>query len=349
MFKYLAYWRTLLLFLVFFSTIGLLGKHIFFSGAEYAATVVDKAGQEGQRYQQRASISLGEVEVHNYQRMGFTRGQVRFSPDGSTLAVGTENGTILVLNNQGQIIWRREMGLGKITALEFSGDGKVIFVGETSVEGNLYCLDASSGKERWRQSSAIDLGVDIKAKIYPGIVRIVSDANGCVYAVSQKYGKTSDGGNEYQGQIYSFASNGALRWRFPADGKLDAWVNWISVDQEGHSLVFGTANFDTDQTYDYSDNIYLLQGESGAKSWSTAIDPTPPYNRTVMRGSPNLSKDGQYLAAMASDGRAFLYDAKGQQLWQRVLSAPKKIGGVYLNAVGRDAYVVGNNIVFATI
>jgi hypothetical protein len=52
---------------------------------------------------------------------------------------------------------------------------------------------------------------------------------------------------------------------------------------------------------------------------------------------------------MASDGRAFLYDAKGQQVWQRVLSAPKKIGGVYLNAVGRDAYVVGNNIVFATI
>ena len=346
MIKYGVQWRTILLFLVFFSTIALLGKQIFFPGASVPSSKSDIGGQG---YQQVTSIVLGEVEVRNYQRMGFTRGQVRFSPDGTTLAVGTENGTIILFDNKGQVLWRRDMGLGKITALEFAKDGQSVFVGETSVDGNLYCLDAVSGKERWKQSSAADLGVDVRGKIYPGIVHIVSDTRGFVYAVSQKYGKSKDGGSEYEGRIYSFGKNGELRWQFPEDDKLDAWVNWISVDQDGRSLAFGTANFDTDKTYHYGDNIYLLQGEKGTQIWSQIIPPTSPYNRTVMRGSPNLSEDGQYLTALASDGRAFLYDAKGQEVWQRVLSAPKKIGGVYLNAVGRDAYVINDTVICATI
>ena len=51
-------------------------------------------------YQVVAEVPLGPVEVYNYQRMGFTKGFVCFSPDGAALAVGTENSELLVLESE---------------------------------------------------------------------------------------------------------------------------------------------------------------------------------------------------------------------------------------------------------
>lgn len=324
----------------------LLAREIFFSHND--VPVNGRAGGENQSYRQAAEVGLGRIEIKDYQRMGFTRGIVRFAGNGKSLAVGTENGDILLVGLDGKVLWQMKLGVGKISALEFSHDSQSLLVGEASAEGNLYCFEAATGKEQWRRSTARELGVDIKFKSLPGVVRIVEDQVGNVYMLAQRTERLNGKTSEYHGKIYSFNRDGQERWIFPGNGDMDAWVNWFSVDRDGDRLVFGTANFETDTSYKFGENIYCLAGVNGAQLWSILVPPVPPYQKTVMRASPNIASDGKYLAAMASDGRAFLYDADGKQLWQRTLSQPKKIAGVYLNSVGRDAFLVNDNVIFGT-
>ncbi len=339
-------WRWLVV-LALTASLAALGCYVF--GADSAAWRTAGREADGGSYRQVAQLSLGQVEVKNYQRMGFTRGILRFSPDSGRLAVGTENGQVIMLSGEGEVLWRRPAGLGKVTALEFSPDGACLYVGETSAAGSLYCLDAASGRERWRSDLAAGLGVDLRRKSHPGVIRLLTDQSGRIFALTQRYDRTASGESVYRGQIFCLDSAGTELWRFPAAEAMDAWVNWMGADTHGRRLVFGTANFDTDRRYRYDKNVYCLDAGSGAEAWSAVLEPTPPFQRTILRGSPNLAADGQHVAAMASDGRAFLYDARGRELWRRHLSAPKKLDEIYLNAVGRDAYMLGDYAVFTTI
>jgi outer membrane protein assembly factor BamB len=337
---------TAIIFIVFLLSMALLAREIFFT--YHDLPVSGRSGGEGELYHEAAQVGLGQVEVKDYQRMGFTRGIVRFANNGKSLAVGTENGDILLVNLAGKILWQTNLGLGKISALEFSHDSQSLLVGESSAEGNLYCFEAATGKERWRHSAARELGVDIKVKSLPGVVRIVEDHAGNVYMLAQRTERLNGKNSVYHGRIYSYNRHGQERWIFPGNGEMDAWVNWLSADSKGERLVFGTANFETDTTYTFGDNVYCLAGETGAQLWNIPVPPVPPYQKTVMRASPNIAADGKYLAAMASDGRGFLYDTDGKLLWQRTLSQPKKIAGVYLNSVGRDAFIVNDHVIFGT-
>ena len=338
-------WVVCSLFLV---SLAALGHYVFYGETAGSHAVLGATTSQTTVYQRVAEIDLGPVDVKNYQRMGFTRGIVKFSPDGKWLGVGTENGQLMLFTTHGNLLWRKANGLGKLTAMEFSADSQVLYVGENSVEGNLYCFDINSGQERWKTSSAKDIGADIRRKSYPGIVRIVTDKKARVYALAQRHEKVDGGQNVYRGKIYCLTQQGRQAWEFPVV-PMDAWVNWMSVDDAGQLLTFGTANFEPETHYRFDKNIYGIDAELGIASWDAAISPQPPYERTILRGSPNLAADGRNLAALASDGRAFLFDSNGSERWRRFLSQPKEINGVYLNALGRDAYVVGDRVVFATI
>ncbi|HMM22746.1 MAG TPA: PQQ-binding-like beta-propeller repeat protein [Selenomonadales bacterium] len=340
-------WMRSALIFIFFISLTALGYHIFF--AESDARNAFSPGSAGGSYRKVAQLPLGYVEVKNYQRMGFTRGILRFSPDSSKLAVGTETGQVLVLSAAGETLWERPAGIAKITAMDFSADGGSLYVGETGAEGNLYCLDAATGKERWKCGLAGELGSDIKRKNYPGVIRILTDQTGRVFALAQRYDRSASGESLYYAKIFCLSPSGQPIWQYPCEAVMDAWVNWMSVDARGGRVVFGTANFDTGRQYRYNKNLYCLAGDTGLEAWSAIVDPVPPFNRTILRGSPNISSDGGYVAAMASDGRAFLFDDGGRELWRRTLSQPKKISGVFLNAVGRDAYMLGDYAIFATI
>lgn len=329
------------------ASLAALGHYVFSAESAVARTADSDAGNG--RYRLVTQVALGQVEVKNYQRMGFTRGILRFSPDSARLAIGTETGQVLVLSAKGETVWQRPPGLGKITAMEFSADGEDLYVGETSAEGGLYCLEAATGREKWRSGLARELGVDLKRRNYPGIIRIITDKTGRIYALAQRYDRSAGGESLYYGKIFCLSPSGREIWKYPAGEPMDAWVNWMSGDDRGGRVVFGTANFDVDRQYRYAGNVYCLAGATGTEAWSLAVEPTPPFNRTIMRGSPNIAADGRYVAAMASDGRAFLFDREGRELWRRTLSQAKKISDVYLNAVGRDAYILGDFAVFTTI
>jgi outer membrane protein assembly factor BamB len=339
--------NTIVLLALFALTIGALAIHIFESDAGLTVATRQSSQHSGE-YEKIAEVSLGKVEAHNYQRMGFTKGFIQFSPDNMHLAVGTENGEVLLLTNTGKTVWRKNIGLGKMSALEFSSDSRYILIGESSQQGYLLCLDAKDGSEMWRQASVSELGVEIKDKTYPSIVAIRTDEQGRIFAVGQRYIRFADGRNEYRGRIYKFDGNGKRLAMFPADHNLDAWVSWVSVDQKGERAVFGTANWDAIQTNRYTDNMYCLDGSLNPL-WSTLIPPVYPYQNTTMRSSPEISGDGRYVAGIASDGRCFLYDGEqGREVWRRNLSEPQKISGIYMNANGANVQIVDDHFIFTT-
>lgn len=342
---------TAAIIVIFSLTLGVLGWHIFggagtASPAWYGQIRTQPTTQSGV-LREVAAISLGKVEVYNYQRMGFTRGFLQFSPDGQNLAVGTENGEVLLLGINGQVLWQNKLGLGKLTALQFTADSRFILIGESSPEGYLVCLDRRDGRELWRQSSSSELGVNIKDKTFPGIVAVRTDAAGHIYAVGQRYIRYPDGRYDYRGRIYKFDLSGQRLGVFPSDHNLDAWVSWISVDAKGKKLVFGTANWDMGGVSRYADSMYCVDGQLQNILWSKLLLPVPPFQNTTLRSGPEISPDGQYVTGIFSDGRGFLYNGQGQELWLRTLSSPQKIANIELNAVGTYGQMAGEYTVFS--
>ncbi len=342
---------TAAIILIFIVTLGLLGWHIFGDAGTALPVIGGKskaqtAGKTGV-LREVAAITLGKVEVYNYQRMGFTRGFLQFSPDGQTLAVGTENGEILLLDMEGRVLWQKKLGLGKLTALQFTTDSQALLIGESSPDGFLVCLDRKDGRELWRQSSVGELGVNIKDKTFPGIVAIRTDEAGRIYAVGQRYIRYPDGRYDYRGRIYKFDPSGQRLGMFPGDHNLDAWVSWISVDDKGEKLTFGTANWDMGGISRYTDSLYCIDGQLQGVLWSKLLSPVPPFQNTTLRSGPEISPDGRYVTGIFSDGRCFLYDGQGQELWLRALSSPQKIANVELNAVGTYGQMAGEYAVFS--
>ena len=334
--------------LLFICTLGLLAAHIF--GINSQLNFSNKAnGTQTGAYSKVLEIVLGQIEVYNYQRMGFNKGFVRFSPDSNFLAVGSETGEVLLYTSKGSLVWRKNMGLGKLAALEFSQDGQSVLVGETSQQGWLVSLSVKDGSELWRQTTVNELGVNIKEKTYPGMVVIRTDPSGMIYTVGQRYIRHSDGRNEYLTRIYKFTPAGERVGMFPSDHNMDANISWLSVDATGEKVAFCTANYDVAK-YQYDRNVYCLDGKLKTILWSNYVDIVPPYQNVTMRTSPDVTPDGRYAACMASDGRCFLLDvSQGKELWQRYISQPQKIGGVSINATGSTARIMGDEYaVFTT-
>lgn len=334
---------------IFFITMFLLARQAFGDMAVLSGGQSAGSGTESGRYTETAVYPLGQVEVLNFQRMGFTKGFLRFSSDGRYLAAGTETGDLLLLTAEGKLLWRKNIGMGKISAVAFTHDNARVLVGETSQQGALIAFDVREGREIWRQSSAPELEVNIKEKTYPGIVAVKTDNLGNIYAAGLRYIRYPDGINEYRGRIYKFSPQGERLAVFPRENNLDGWVNWLSVDQKGEKLVFGTANWDEGRSWVYSDTMYCLDGNLEKIVWSTLLPPVEPYKNSTMRNSPEISPDGSVAAGIVSDGRCFLYDAvTGSQLWQRSISRPQRIAGVFMNATGLYVRVVGPYAVFTT-
>jgi outer membrane protein assembly factor BamB len=339
---------TVVLFSLFFASLAGLALHIFpeLQMAKELATSGKMVSRVG-RYEKISEISLGKVEIRGFKQMGSTPGLVRLSPEGSRLAVGTESGEVMVMDLQGNRQWSRKIGMGKISALEFSNDSRQIYVGENSQQGAVICIDTATGSELWRKASADELSVDIRQKTFPGIMSITVDGVGNAYAVALRSIRFPGGKTEYFARIYKFDAQGIVM-QFPRDHNLDVWVSWCDVDEAGTTLAFGTSDYTPGPERKYKDNVYAFDAKTGELRWSQALATVPPYDRTNMRFGPTISDDGKYLGGVSADGRAFLLDAAGKLLWTRTLSAPQSIQGVFLNATGLHVQHSGAYVAFST-
>lgn len=295
------------------------------------------------------SIFLGDISTQNYDRMGFTKAVVRYSESINGWVVGTERGELFLFDINGKQKWKRNLGIGKLISLCMSNNGEKVFVGESSPEGNLYAVNVKTGDILWQYQAVKFIGNDTSKRSNPAVVHIEVDKNDNVYANMYRFLMNKDGERAYSGKTIAINKEGTLLWNFPKEDVIDSWINWCDVNDINQKVVVSTSAYEVNENMIYQESMYFIDKNNGQLINKVLIPPIEPFDNTVMRGSPNFSNDGNFLAAACSDGRCFLFDNQGKTIWERTVSQPTQVDGAWLNASGRDGYVTDYGVVFTTI
>ncbi len=281
--------------------------------------------------------------------MGFGGGLVRAVPKAGGWIVGTDQGEVVRLTEDGKEKWSHSLGTGAIQSLTPTKDGAIVYVGEKSPDGWLYAVNAETGDVLWKFSGHDVVGADLSIRSEPSPVHSAVDKDGNVYVSFYRFSTAPDGSRKYIDRIIAFSKAGDELWRYPKEGNLDAWVAWDTVSDAAGRVAFGTSNYDNADTLTYNKNVYILDQKTGEEVGNAVVPTDPHFESATMRNGPNFSEDGTLLAAMTSDGRGFVFDQDGQLQWMRQVSGPQEAGSMWINAAGRDAYVLKEGVIFGTI
>lgn len=295
------------------------------------------------------SFFLGDVPTDNYDRMGFTKAIVRYVESEEGWLVGTERGELFLINNNGKAMWKRTLGVGKLVSVALMRSGSFACIGESSADANLYCINTKTGDIVWKIKGADIVGTDPSQRSLPGIVHIAIDKDDNVFANAYRFVMRKDGTRGYCGRMLATDKNGKFLWKFPAEENMDSWINWCDVNNNSNRVVLSTSAYEFHDSMKYKDTMYIMDRNTGKLLDNVFIPTIPPFNNTVMRGSPNFSADGKLLAGCASDGRGFLFDEHGKILWWKYISKPTEVDHAWINASGRDGFVTPYGIIFTTI
>ncbi|ALL01463.1 hypothetical protein Pyrde_1419 [Pyrodictium delaneyi] len=239
---------------------------------------------------------------------------VVFSPDSSMFAVTVTRyvedkpvSEVRVYTIYGEELWRFETGSGYIRSLAWSSDGKILFVGENSIEGTLVALDASTGEQLWSYKTSSELGTSdpSQPRYYWPTIYSIEYSDGKVYASAcrtvkkPKYGKIC--------AIYCFdARDGSLVWRYPREGFIDTMVPEIKLSPDGHYLAAATWYYKGEQ---WKGGVLLLL-DTTSGSLVASFD---PGTRSPFRWAGSWSGvdwlDEKHIAYVLDDGRLYVLEA----------------------------------------
>lgn len=281
--------------------------------------------------------------------MGFTKGAVKYVALTDSWIVGTENGELFMFDHEGRQIWKRTLGVGKLITVALSRDEQVLYVGETSAQGQIFALDTQNGNILWQYGTDQIIGSEPAKRSLPAVVQISVDQEDRVFLNAYRFLMSKDAARDYNSAVLAFDRSGKLLWRYPQDEVMDTWINWLDANGADGIIAVSSSAYELRADMKYKDTLYFLDKETGALVNSVFIETVEPFEKTVMRGSPNYSKDGKLLAGATSDGRAYLFDNIGNVLWERTLSQPQVVDGAVLNASGRDGFVIEGKVIFTTI
>ena len=169
-------------------------------------------------------------------------------------------------------------------------------------------IDIAGGDILWKFAAANVVGAEPAKRSYPSIVHICIDQNDNVYANAYRFVTAKDGSRGYNGKAVAFNKNGDQLWQFPQNENIDSWINWCDVNDNNGKVVLSTSAYEIRPDMKYRDTMYLINKETGQLINSVDVLPVAPFENTVMRGSPNFSANGEFLAASCSDGRGLLFD-----------------------------------------
>lgn len=283
-------------------------------------------------------------------------GALKFSPDSEYLAIGTNGGSLkLIKVATGEKVWEKQLVKGiadaRIADIEFSEDGKRLFVGEESPDAFLYCFDLE-GAEIWKYGAGKELGSDLK--YMPAMKKIKLDSEGNIYVAASRACGYIGEKYKYLARVYSFDPEGNLRWKFPESEYMDSGVTWIDATPDGKYAVFGTTCFTETEKW-REGTVHVLNGNTGQEHWSYQIQPVEPFfDYSAIWYSTQITPDGEKLITRTSDGRAFLFNnsriietGTPEIAWQQNISTPIVVSGVPIYGSANYAYIVNDTLIFS--
>ena len=159
---------------------------------------------------------------------------------------------------------------GDLWSTPLFANGKV-YVG--SLDGNLYAVDPTSGKEQWRFNAG------------KGIVSKPEISSGTIYV----------GG--FGGQLFAVdASTGSQKWAF----KAESWV-WSRPVVANGKVYFG----------DFEGNLYALDPSNGEQTWSNNLGKGPIRSAVAVTSSTVvIATESGWLVGLSSDGKDKRWEKK---------------------------------------
>lgn len=289
-------------------------------------------------------VKLEDITPENIsQGWSNVKGSVKFSPDGKIIALGSNDGFIRIFDLQGSKVWEKKIN-GNISTLAFSKDSRQLFVGERSLDANIYSFDAASGDEQWKYGTSGILGTD--AKYLPVISRI-KVADNSMYVAASRYLKKSQ--YSLVSRIYRFDLAGNLKWKMPPTNNYFLSINWLDVSKDGKTIVYAAGDWTNSLGTDAT--IYSIDQDANRK-WSHTIRPLKPYFTSASVWQGIAVSDGN-ITAMASDGRAFFFNNENASRtdsyeWRVDVAAPIEVAKIPIYAYGDSAIIAGENVLYLT-
>jgi len=257
---------------------------------------------------------------------------VAVSSDGAYTVVGTKNGSLLLLNNQGTPIWSKSLGY-EVEGVSISGDGNRILVGVAEYypgRPDVFLFD-KNGNVTWQRD-------------------FVQSGRPCDVSISQDGNYIATG--DTNRRVRFFNSTGDQLW----EKELGGWAASVSVSSTGDYIAAGS----------WDDNVYFFN-KSGGQLWSyntgdyvdgVSVSPeggyvastgtdifffdgsgTPLWNLTYYFGEDiAASENGNYIAvAEKYHNKITLLNKTGAELWERDVN--RYVNCIALTSDGR--FVVG--------
>ena len=243
---------------------------------------------------------------------------VKFSPDGHSLAYGTINGLIVVLNTQTHAVQTQTFVREQVRQLAWSSDSSRLYA--SAGDNNVYAIDAATGNILWQ-----------------------TDVGGWAldWSISQDYALVS----AKEGYAISLVrlSDGKLLWQYPT---LDvSFALAISPDQTHFISAIDNGTAPGVAVFDLAGNVVWSVGEDAvAAAWSGNSRYAAVIENIPQSTGPSTAASGPPPTIDSVN----LFTNGGELVWSRVLDTPNgpwdhgEAGVTYLSQDG-STLVVGDS------
>ena len=241
-----------------------------------------------------------------------------FSPDGAWLAIGSDAGSLRVVDGAGTVRAQKKLAEGAVKQVAWSPDGATLYVGEQAPDAFLYALDAVTLAPRWTVRLADDLessplppaddvyGLYSLPAVYA--LRVLPDGD---LLVAGSHGWTpADGVRKNRGRVYRYGPDGTRKAAFPAAGPADAVLLHPAVGG-GRALVGVSRSADGEAPADLPvGGVVALDLTTLAPVWEARFPILAPYFTAVFLWEAAGISSTLAFAGLG-DGRAFLLGPDG--------------------------------------
>ncbi len=237
-----------------------------------------------------------------------------FSPDGAWLAIGSDAGSLRVLDAwTGKERARSKIAEGAIRRVAWSPDGGTLYVGEQSPDATVSAVDPATLTPRWSRRLADELQtsplppLDDVFGLYslPGVYEILPIEGGDIL-VAGAHGWDPGDGRRNRSRLWRLGADGAERAAWPPDGVADAILLHPVVF--GSRVMVGLSRSADGPAPDLPiGGVMALDAATLTPAWTRRFEPLKPWFNDVFIWEA-ATLDDRVAVAGLGDGRAYLLD-----------------------------------------